>query len=57
MSTTGDLAAVLTVADVASALCAEEVVVVDLHSHGLAKTGAFHLNEILGAFRTSFETE
>ena len=57
MSTAGDLAAVLTVTDVASALCAEEIVIIDLDGHGLTKTGAFHLDAILEVFRASFATE
>lgn len=40
--TTSNLPAVLAVADVTSTLVAKEVVVIDLDSHGLAKTCSLH---------------
>lgn len=40
---TCDFATILAVADMASSLSAEEVVIVDLDHNGFAKTGTFHV--------------
>lgn len=44
--TSSNLSAVLTMADVTTSLLAEQVVIIDLDSHSLAKTGSFHFGYV-----------